>query len=1607
MVSTDTLTDRFYQHRAPAELADREPDQLSAMARSMAELSTGRAAGTAAIRVLNPTMEQGGWTSRQTAVQVVTDDMPFLVDSVLGEIARHGLSVQQLLHPQLVVDEAGGHVLDVSAQRVGDGQRLESWIHVEVDRVPDLDDRESLRAGLERVLGDVRRACDDWGRMRQRARALVDELEISPPRSVDAQQVQSAVDFLTWIDDHHYTYLGYRCYDLVETDEGLALRTVPGSGLGILRDPEGAGGGAADGGGTGTGTKVLRPQAADSAREPILLAVTKANSRATVHRTVPLDYIGVRRFDESGAVIGEHRFLGLFTQSAYAESTTRLPIVGAKVREVLENSGFTPDSHSGKDLLSVLEAYPRDELFQAPVEVLSRTALDVVRLIERPAARIYPRIDEFGRFVSALVYLPRDRYNTTNRLRVQHLLEEVYGGELADYATRIGDGPLAQLHFVITLPAGRAADEVDTADLQRRVAAVTRTWVESLGDAVAEHVDDEGATGDLVARYADAFPEAYKEDFDGAAAYTDLLRLGELHGSRASARPHVYRATEDRPGERRLKVYRAEPMSLTHVLPVFAHLGLEVTVQRPYELQGRDGETDYIYDFALRAADEAVWSGGEHRTEEQVAAAFEDAFTAVWGGDAESDTLNSLVLTADLDWRRVVILRTLVRYLRQVGTFSLDYLEEALTSNPRIAWALIELFEARFDPDADQDEEERAAAVREAAETLTLGLDEVASLDQDRILRGLGDVVLAALRTNFYQRDADGRPKAWVSLKLLPGQLDLLPEPRPAFEIWVYAPRVEGSHLRFGSVARGGLRWSDRREDFRTEVLGLVKAQMVKNAVIVPTGSKGAFFPKQLPDPGTDREGWLAEGKAAYRTFISGMLDVTDNRVGGSVVVPERVVRHDGDDPYLVVAADKGTATFSDIANGVARDYGFWLDDAFASGGSAGYDHKGMGITAKGAWESVKRHFRELGLDTQSEDFTVVGVGDMSGDVFGNGMLLSEHIRLVAAFDHRHIFLDPDPDAAASYAERQRLFELPRSTWEDYDASLISEGGGVYPRTQKSIPVSAQVRQRLGLPEGTTKMAPHELLRGILTAPADLLWNGGIGTYVKASTESDAEIGDRANDPIRVDGSQLRVRVVGEGGNLGLSQSGRIEAATHGVHVNTDAIDNSAGVDTSDHEVNIKIALTPLVQDGEMSLEARDELLASMTDEVARKVLRHNYDQNVLIGNGRHQREVMVTVHQRLIRHLGEHAGLDPALEFLPDESEWARRERAGTGLTSPEFSVLVAYSKLGLKQALAETELADDPALVRTLMEYFPEPLRERAEEQIRQHPLRQQIVVNEIANAMVNRGGVSFAFRAEEETGATVAQIARAFHVARSVFDLAGFTAAVEQLDNVVSTDAQTELYLEMRRLLDRSVRWYLNNRSLSTGMDEEIARFAGPVQDLVPRLGELLQGQERERWAERARWAREQGIPEDVAEVYASLLDSYSLLDIVELAGELDGDVTEVAQVYFAVSESFRVDDLLTHVSHLPREDRWASLARGALRDDLYGVMRGLARTVVERTPANPEDPQGRVHDWMAEQREALARTSQVLRTVSGMEEPDLAPLSVALRTLRGLVRQGSAN
>ena len=1179
----------------------------------------------------------------------------------------------------------------------------------------------------------------------------------------------------------------------------------------------------------------------------------------------------------------------------------------------------------------------------------------MTRLQERRRTRLFIREDDYDRYVSAIVYIPRDRYNTAVRLKMAEILQETFQADNIEFNARVSERALSRIQYVIRMAKGErvrtlSQDERDA--LEQRLVEVSRTWSDRLAGALRDK-RGEAESERLMARFGRGFPTAYQETFTTSQGVADLAHLDRL-GEQRRTSVALYRPTDAPSTIRRFKLFRVDPLSLTDILPIFAHMGVEVVDEQPYEVTRSDGVVIYVYDFGLRVTDPAVWDSMTH---ERLRELFEGAVAAVWDGQAESDGFNQLVLLAQLTWRQVVILRAVARYLRQTrSTFSPSYLEDALVSNPSIAADLVTLFETRFDPDryAGMPGEERADAEAVLGARVLAALDEVSSLDHDRIIRAFLAVVQAALRTNFFQDGPQPGPggvraKSYLSIKLDPSKVPDLPAPRPAFEIWVYSPRVEGVHLRFGPVARGGLRWSDRREDFRTEILGLVKAQTVKNAVIVPTGSKGGFFPKQLPDPAASRDAWLDEGKAAYRIFISGLLDLTDNRVTGTVVPPQRTVRHDADDPYLVVAADKGTATFSDIANAVARSYGFWLDDAFASGGSAGYDHKAIGITARGAWESVKRHFREMGVDTQREDFTVVGVGDMSGDVFGNGMLLSEHIKLIAAFDHRHVFVDPNPDPAVSFAERRRMFDLPRSSWDDYDKSLISEGGGVFPRSLKSVAVTPQMIEALGLPEGTRRMTPAELMHAILLAPVDLLWNGGIGTYVKASTEDNLSVGDRANDTIRVDGDQLRVKVVGEGGNLGLSQLGRIEAATTGVRVNTDAVDNSAGVDTSDHEVNIKILLGDVVRRGDLTIEERNELLASMTDEVAAQVLRDNYEQNVVLGNARAQRASMAPVHIRFMRWLEERGELDRAIEFLPSDAELEKRHHEGRGLTSPELSVLLAYAKLALKKDLLASDLPDDPFLTATLAAYFPPEIRGAYADELGEHPLRREIVANAVANSMINRGGITFAFRAMEETGATPEQVARAFVISEEVFRLADYLQAVEELDNSVDTEGLTLLHFEFRRLLDRAVRWFLAARATAVDVRAEIDRFATVVADLGPSVPELLRGEERARMDRRAADFERCSVPHDMAVRTAGLLDLYSLLDIVDISVDTGNEPIAIAPLYYLVSESFGIDTMLGKVTRLPREDRWEALARGALRDDLYAVLESMTRAVIETNAA----------------------------------------------------------
>ncbi|MFE2552354.1 NAD-glutamate dehydrogenase [Streptomyces sp. NPDC059355] len=1603
---------RYYLHTAPEDLLDRDPVDVFGAALSHYRLAETRPQGTANVRVHTPTVEENGWTSSHSVVEVVTDDMPFLVDSVTNELSRQNRGIHVVIHPQVVVRrDVTGKLIEIlgpdcdahgpKTARPHDSL-VESWIHVETDRETDRADLKQITDDLRRVLSDVRESVEDWEKMRDAALRIADDLPNEPTApDLREYELEEARELLRWLADDHFTFLGYREYNLVDGD---ALAAVPGTGLGILRsDPHHSG--QEDAHPVSPSFNRLPADARAKAREHRLLVLTKANSRATVHRPSYLDYVGVKKFDADGNVVGERRFLGLFSSAAYTESVRRVPVIRRKVAEVLDGAGFSPHSHDGRDLLQILETYPRDELFQTPVDKLREIATSVLYLQERRRLRLYLRQDEYGRYYSALVYLPRDRYTTGVRLRLIAILQEELDGSSVDFTAWNTESILARIHFVIRVPQGKELPVLTDGDVERieaRLVEAARSWADGFADALVAEVGEERAA-ELLRKYGTSFPEGYKADHKPRAAVADLCHLERLSASDREFALSLYEPVGAGPGERRFKIYRTgEQVSLSAVLPVLQRLGVEVTDERPYELRCSDRTNAWIYDFGLRMPLPA--GNGDAHLGDDARERFQDAFAAVWQGDAENDNFNTLVLSAGLTWRQAVVLRAYAKYLRQAGVnFSQDYMEDTLRNNVHTTRLLVSLFEARMSPGRQSAGTELIDAM---LEELAGALDQVASLDEDRILRSFLTLIKATLRTNFFQLNDAGEQHAYVSMKFDPQAIPELPAPRPAYEIWVYSPRVEGVHLRFGKVARGGLRWSDRREDFRTEILGLVKAQMVKNTVIVPVGAKGGFVAKNLPDPSVDRDAWLAEGIASYKIFISALLDITDNMVGGEVVPPNGVVRHDEDDTYLVVAADKGTATFSDIANGVAESYGFWLGDAFASGGSAGYDHKGMGITARGAWESVKRHFRELGHDTQTEDFTVVGVGDMSGDVFGNGMLLSEHIRLVAAFDHRHIFIDPTPDAATSYAERRRLFDLPRSSWADYSAELLSAGGGVHPRTAKAIPVNAQMRAALGIDAGVTKMTPAELMQTILQAPVDLLWNGGIGTYVKASTETHTDVGDKANDAIRVNGGDVRAKVIGEGGNLGLTQLGRIEfarigAGGEGGKVNTDAIDNSAGVDTSDHEVNIKILLNAVVADGDMTVKQRNKLLAEMTDEVGHLVLRNNYAQNVALANGIAQAPSLLHAQQRFMRRLEAAGRLDRNIEFLPTDRQIRELLGAGRGLTQPELAVLFAYTKITVADELIATELPDDPYLRRLLHAYFPAALRAKFPEQIGTHALHREIITTLLVNDTVNTGGSTFLHRLREESGASTEEIVRAQLAAREIFGLAGVWDAVESLDNKVAADVQTRVRLHSRRLVERATRWLLNNRPQPLQITETIELFSDRVSEVWAELPKLVRGADLEWYQSIMDELIGEGVPEELAAKVAGFSSAFPTLDIVAISDRTGVNPLDVAEVYYDLADRLDITQLMDRIIELPRADRWQSMARASIREDLFAAHAALTADVlaVGNGDSTPED---RFKAWEDKNAAIISRARTTLDEIRGSDDFDLANLSVAMRTMRSLLR-----
>ncbi|MGA7814435.1 NAD-glutamate dehydrogenase [Caballeronia sp.] len=1591
----EPLLRHYYELADPEDIQSRDLADLYGAAMAHWQTAQKFATGREVLRVYNPNLEQHGWHSDHTVVEIVNDDMPFLVDSVTMAVNRLGLAMHSAIHPVFRVwRDATGAITRIALGHVDDGDtqsRLESFIHFEVDRCGEAAKLDELRRDIARVLGDVRASVEDWPKIVEVARATIGEMRTreTSPDGVEARA------FLEWMVADHFTFLGHRDYELITQDGTYALRGVPGSGAGLLRES-------------------LRPPAADNVTQlppaavtviesstPIFL--TKANSRATVHRPGYLDYVGVKRVGPDGKVIGERRFIGLYTSTAYLASTSEIPIVRRKCANIIRRAGFLAKGHLHKSLVTVLEQYPREELFEADENDLFDIALGVLRLQEHQRTRLFVRRDRFDRFVSCLVFVPRDKFNTDLRKRIAKVLMEAFNGKSIEFTPLLSESPLARIFITVRADKG-TMPEADTRELEQRIVQVARRWQDDLADALIDSFGEEQGNR-LLNRYADSFPAGYREDYPARTAVRDIELIEQTQVNAGGLAMSLYRPIEAGRRAFRFKVYRVgDPIALSHSLPMLEHLGVRVDEERPYRIEPVGAPHAWIHDFGLELADDVEFDI------DRVKELFENAFASVWTGEVENDDFNRLVLRAQLGARDVTILRAYAKYLRQVGsTFSDAYIVRAVTGNPAIARKLLELFLVRFDPDLagsshdnPESRELRGQRTQHVLDEIEAALDSVPNLDEDRILRQFLGVINATVRTNYFRKDAEGQPKPYVSFKLDPSMVPGLPEPKPMFEIWVYAPRVEGVHLRGGKVARGGLRWSDRREDFRTEVLGLMKAQMVKNTVIVPVGSKGGFVVKN-PPPATDREAYAREGVACYQMFLRGLLDVTDNRVAGVIVPPPDTVRHDPDDPYLVVAADKGTATFSDYANAIAQEYGFWLDDAFASGGSVGYDHKKMAITARGAWESVKRHSREMGVDTQTTDFTVVGIGDMSGDVFGNGMLLSRHIRLIAAFDHRHIFLDPDPDIAASFNERERLFALPRSSWADYDAALISAGGGVFPRTAKTIVLSKQVQASLGISAAT--LAPNELIRAILLADVHLLYNGGVGTYVKSTRETAAQVGDRTNDPVRVNGAELRCKVVAEGGNLGVTQLGRIEYAQHGGRINTDAIDNSAGVDCSDHEVNIKILLGLVVADGEMTGKQRNTLLAEMTDEIGLLVLKDNYAQTQALSIANRYVAEMLEAEARLMRWLERAGRLKREIEFLPSDDDIAERLAAKLGLTSPERAVLLAYSKMWLYDELVASDVPEDPLVAGMLPNYFPLPLQARYSEPMQRHPLRREILATHLTNALMNRVGCTFVHRLMEATKACPDEIVRACIMARDVFDLDELWRSIDALDNVIADEVQARMFVDAVSMLEGATLWFLRHLKVSTDESDadvnRVARCREAAQRLGPQLPALLPADELEGWAERRRALEEAGVERGLAAQVTSGDVSIAVLDSAEVAASSGRGLEVVASVYFAIGTLLNYGWIVERAMALPAATHWDVLARAAALEELARLKRALTVSALEQT-RDIDAADAIVENWRSKRQAAVERYGRLLTELRATNGASLSMLLVVVREMAVLER-----
>jgi glutamate dehydrogenase len=1539
---------------------------------------------TPRVLVFNPSLEEHGWTSDHTVVAVIGRDMPFLLDSLRLALDRRSIPIHMLHSAVLEIErDVEGELLDFSAPDAnsddprGSSSSREAVVYLEIGRHSTQEDLASIEQDLGSVIADVSLAVEDFEAMRSKAGKLLEELEKSPPDCIESQEIEESQRFLEWMLDDHFTFLGVTEVVNVTQDGGRAICESADARLGMLKKQD--------------RRKPLEflhemnPRAASLWLEPRLLGFSKSSIRSTVHRNVYSDYVTVKQFDDEGNVERETRFLGLFTSRAYTQTPFRIPVVRHKLKAVMADCHLEPNSHQGRYLEHVLETYPRDELFQIGVPALTKIATGITLLQERKQVRLFMRRDDYGRFFSCLVYVPRDLYHTELRRKVSDILSEALGSDEVEFTTYFSDSVLARTHFVLRVDPGKEID-FDRKAIEGRIIEAAKTWEQRFEEALTASVGAE-ESANRAREFENGFPASYKEHFEARVAVRDIETIVGLENS-SDIGMSFSREIEDPENHLRFKLFQLdEIVTLSDVIPILENLGVRVIGEHPYPLTRRDGRKIWIHDFQL----EYVFADRIqlHRVKDS----FPEAFRNIWAGRADSDGFNRLILGTHLTWRETTILRAYARYMKQTGfPLSMQYIAETLSRHLTVAEDLVALFHAHFDPRCNErpdDDSERQRLDTRIQEDL----ESVESLDEDRIIRRYVILIQNTLRSNFYQRDADGNPKAYLSLKLAPRSIPDLPKPLPRFEIFVHSVRTEGVHLRWGRVARGGVRWSDRQQDYRTEILGLAKAQQVKNAVIVPVGAKGGFVAKRIAKV-HGRDAILEEGIACYRQFIQGLLDVTDNYVEGEIVSPPDLFHRDNPDPYLVVAADKGTATFSDIANEISWQYDFWLGDAFASGGSIGYDHKKMGITARGAWVSVQRHFREMGIDVQAEPISVLGIGDMSGDVFGNGMLLSEPIELVAAFNHSHIFLDPNPKPQKSFEERERLFALGGSSWTDYDRALISEGGGVYPRTAKSIPLSPEVRTRFDIQE--TELDPNRLISALLKAPVDLVFNGGIGTYIKASAETHAQAGDKANDALRVDANQLRCQVLCEGGNLGITQLGRIEFCLAGGRANTDFIDNAAGVNCSDHEVNIKILLGEVLSRGELTEKQRRQILGDTTASVAELVIKDSFRQVLAISVAGADATRRMGEYRRYISTLDDGGQLDREIEFIPEDEELIERKANGSALTRPEISLLLSYTKAILKEELCNDETSGDDTLVGAIESAFPQELNDGFSDPIYAHRLKREIVATQLANEIVNRMGFTFVYRMRESTGATTSEIAKAYVATREIFDLEARFEQVEQLSAPGSTEIQLKLMNEIMGLARRCCRWLLRNRRGALYPSLEIEHFSAGVEKVIESFLDRLSGQPLAEWSERKSSMSEAGVPESLAGFIAHAPDLHSCFAIIEAADETESDPKEAAGVYFQLRERLDLQWFRGQIAQLRVENHWQALSRENCLDDLDWQERSLTVSILSSMEAG-EDTAKALDRWLLLQDLAQKRWNMMLTDLHSGDSLDLPMCAVALREL----------